>query len=303
VYSVIIVFAVFLLFMSPAITSYTLDEDQDLNLLREIALSTLFLAGLFISIFSATAAITEEIETSTVTTVLVKPVARGTFVLGKFFGVVGAVALAHYILSLAVLMAIRHGVLFEAADTHDWTVIVAAGVAIIATLLISAFLNYFYDWNFPATAMVTLGVFGTLAIGFLAFIDRDWKYNPAGNKFTMFEINASLLLLLAVVVLVAIAVMFSTRMNVVLTLTCCVAVFLLGLISDYVFGRFAGDNIFALLGYIVVPNLQVFWASDAVYTQGTIPAAYLLKSAVYAVLYTSGILALALALFQRRQVG
>jgi ABC-2 type transport system permease protein len=143
----------------------------------------------------------------------------------------------------------------------------------------------------------------TLSIVFLTFIDRDWTYNPGNNKFTAFDIHASILLFLAVVVLVALAVLFSTRCNVVLTLSFWVGIFLLGLISDWVFGRFADTYTWARIGYILVPNLQIFWASDAIYGSGTIPFKYILQSGVYTLLYTAGILSFSVALFQKRQVG
>ena len=57
IYAVIIIFALLLMLLAPAVSMYTLDED--INLLRELGLSTLFLAGLFISVFAATGAITE----------------------------------------------------------------------------------------------------------------------------------------------------------------------------------------------------------------------------------------------------
>lgn len=301
IYAVIVISGLILLFISPSVTMYTLDED--IKLLRELGLSTLFLSGLFIAIFSAAGAVTEEIETKTITTVLSKPVSRSVFILGKFFGVVTAVGLAHLILTLAMLMAIRHGVLSEAADTHDWTVITAAAIVIGGSVLLTAFLNYSYDWNFAATGIGLLAGLSTLSIVFLTFIDRDWTYNPGNNKFTAFDIHASILLFLAVVVLVALAVLFSTRCNVVLTLTFCVGIFLLGLISDWVFGRFADTYIWARIGYILVPNLQIFWASDAIYGSGTIPFKYILQSGVYTLLYTAGILSFSVALFQKRQVG
>lgn len=301
IYAVIVISGLILLFISPSVTMYTLDED--IKLLRELGLSTLFLSGLFIAIFSAAGAVTEEIETKTITTVLSKPVSRSIFILGKFFGVVTAVGLAHFILTLAMLMAIRHGVLSDAADTHDWTVITAAAIIIGGSFLLTAFLNYSYDWNFTATGMGLLAGLSALSIVFLTFIDRDWTYNPGNNKFTAFDIHASILLFLAVVVLVALAVLFSTRCNVVLTLTFCVGIFLLGLISDWIFGRFADTYAWARIGYILVPNLQIFWASDAIYGSGTIPFKYILQSSVYTLLYTAGILSFSVALFQKRQVG
>jgi hypothetical protein len=280
---------------------YTMDED--IKLLREIGLSTLFLAGLFIATFSATGAVTEEIETKTITTVLSKPIGRPTFIIGKFLGLAGAVIMAHYICTIAMLFAVRHGVLETVNDTHDWPVIVSASAIILLTFLITAFLNYTYDWNFPASAIITLSIFATIGVIFLFFIDRNWQFNPKNNGIEMFDVYASLLLLLASIVLVALAVMFSARFNVVLTLICCIAIFLLGLITDWVFGRFAETNFFAKIGTIIIPNLQVFWVSDAIYEGTTVSANYLFMGAIYSLLYTTGILSLAIALFQKRQVG
>ena len=301
IYAVIIVFALFLLFISPSITMYTLDED--IKLLREIGLSTLFLAGLFIAIFSATAAVTEEMETKTITTVLCKPLRRHTFIIGKFIGVCAAVILAHYICTAAMLLVIRHGVLETVQDTHDWTVIVAAGVTVIGALLLTAFLNYTYDWHFSAAAIVLTAVFASFAILFLSVIDRDWQFNPKNNGLELFDIYASTLLLFAIIIIVALAIMFSTRLNVILTLLCCVAVFLFGLISDYVFAQFMQTQLWARIGRALIPNLQVFWVSDAIYEGSPVPLSYLAMGATYTLLYTVGILSLAVALFQRRQVG
>jgi hypothetical protein len=60
IYAVIIVIAILLFILAPSVSMYTLDED--VKLLRELGLSTLFLAGLFIAVFSAPGAITEEID-------------------------------------------------------------------------------------------------------------------------------------------------------------------------------------------------------------------------------------------------
>jgi ABC-type transport system involved in multi-copper enzyme maturation permease subunit len=294
VYAVIIAFSLFLFFMSPSIAMYSMDED--IKMLRELGLSTLVLTGLFIAIFSATAAVTEEIETKTITTVLSKPVGRPTFILGKFLGVTAAVVLAHYICTSALLMAVRHGVLEAATDTHDWPVIATAAAVVFLSLLLTAFLNYIYDWNFSATIIILTAIFITFGIIFLSFIDKEWKFNPENNNLHAFD-------LFAVIVLVALAIMFSTRFNVVLTLACCVGMFLLGLISDYVFGRFAQTQLWAKIGHILAPNLQVFWISDAIYEGSSIEPYYLLLSGGYTILYTAGILLLAIALFQRRQVG
>ena len=301
VYAIIILAALLLFFISPSLTMYTMSDDN--KLLREIGLSTLFLTSLFIAIFSASGAVAEEIERKTIITVLSKPVQRPIFIISKFLGVAATVVLAHYICTIALLMSIRHGVLETASDTHDWTVIGTAGVVIAMSLLLSAFFNYAYDWKFSSTAIVLIAVFGTLGVMFLSFIDRNWRFNPSGNGFNALDIYGSILLLLAAIIIVALAVALSARFNIVVTLSACVGIFLLGLISDYVFGRFAEAHLWAKIGRFLVPNLQVFWISDAIYEGSSVPLKYIVISATYAVCYTTAILALAIALFQRRQVG
>jgi ABC-type transport system involved in multi-copper enzyme maturation permease subunit len=301
IYAVIIFIALFLFFISPSVTMYTMSDDN--KLLREIGLSTLFLASLFIAIFSSAGAVAAELENKTITTVLTKPVQRPIFIIAKFLGVTAAVALAHFICTIALLMAIRHGVLESASDTHDWTVITAAGACAGAALLLSAFFNYAYDWKYTSTAIVLLALLGTFAIVFLALIDRDWKFNPPNNRINSVDVYGSVLLLLAAIIIVALAVALSARFNTVVTLSACIGVFLLGLISDYVFGRFAQTQLWAKIGRFLVPNLQVFWISDAIYEGSQVPLKYILISATYALCYTVAILSLAVAIFQRRQVG
>jgi ABC-2 type transport system permease protein len=301
VYAVIIVAALFMFLMSPSLTMYSLGDDN--KFLREIGLSTLFLSGLFIAIFAASSAVIDEIESKTITTVLTKPLQRPTFILGKFLGISAAVAVAQYICTIALLLAVRHGVLSTASDTHDWTVISAAIGVVALTLLLTAFLNYFYDWMFTSTAVVLGGIFGTIAMIVLTFIDRDWRFNPLNNGFTLFDIYASVLLFLAVLILISLALALSTRFNIIVTLTGCVGVFMLGLISDYVFGRLAQTYVWAKVAHTIVPDLQVFWISDAIYEGSPIPFKYVLMTATYAIFYTAAILFATIALFQRRQVG
>ena len=301
VYAIIIVAALLLFFLSPSLTMYTMSDDN--KLLRELGLSTLFLTSLFIAIFSASGAVAQELENKTITTVLSKPVQRPIFIIAKFLGVTTAVVLAHYICTIALLMAIRHGVLETVNDTHDWTVLGTAAAIILAAFVLSAFFNYTYEWKFSSTAIVLTALFATLGIVFLSFIDRNWQFNPQENGFNAVDISGSVLLLLAAIIIVALAVALSARFNIVVTLSACIGIFLLGLVSDYAFGRFAETQLWAKIGRFLVPNLQIFWISDAIYEGSEVPLKYIAISASYAICYTAATLALAIALFQRRQVG
>ena len=301
VYAIIIIAALLLFFISPALTMYTMSDDN--KLLREIGLSTLFLTSLFVAIFAASGAVAEEIENKTIVTVLSKPIQRPIFIVAKFLGVASAVILAHYICTIALLMAIRHGVLETAADTHDWTVIGTAAVAVVSTLLLTTFFSYAYSWKFSSTAIVLTGISATFGIVFLSFIDRNWQFNPQDNGINALDVYGSVLLLLAAIIIAALAVALSARFNIVVTLSACVGVFLVGLVSDYAFGRLADSKIWARVAWFLVPNLQIFWISDAIYEGSQVPLKYIIISASYALCYIIAVLLIAIALFQRRQVG
>ncbi|MHC4739248.1 MAG: ABC-2 transporter permease, partial [Planctomycetota bacterium] len=300
VYAIIIIAALLLFIISPSLTMYTMSDDN--KLLRELGLSTLFLTSLFIAIFSASGTVAEEIANKTIITVLSKPVQRPIFIIAKFLGVASAVVLAHYICTIALLMSIRHGVMETSADTIDWTVIVMAAAILILTLLLSAFFNYVYDWRFSSTAVVLTAIFASFGIVFLSFVDRNWHFNPHDNGINALDVYGSILLLLGAIIIVALAVAISSRFNIVVTLSACLGIFLLGLVSDYVFGRFAQTELWAKIGRFLVPNLQVFWISDAIYEGSVVPAKYVIIGASYALCYTIAILFIAIALFQRRQV-
>jgi ABC-2 type transport system permease protein len=301
IYAVIIVAALFLFLLSPSLAMYTMDDDN--KFLREIGLSTLFLSSLFVAIFSASGAVAVELENKTILTVLSKPVQRPIFVIAKFLGVIAAVALAHYICTIALLMTIRHGVLESAADEHDWTVIATAIGTVGIGCLLAAFFNYVYDWKFTSTAIVIVAILATFGIVFLALIDPQWQFDPSKNAINALDIYGSVLLFLAAMIIAALAVALSSRFNTVVTLSACVGVFLLGLISDFVFGKLAQTYSWASIGRSIVPNLQLFWISDAIYEGSTVSLHYMSLAALYALCYTAGILAVAIALFQRRQVG
>jgi len=87
-------------------------------------------------------------------------------------------------------------------------------------------------------------------------------------------------------------------------LAVCCAIFLLGLMADYLLGLPASQgNIFAMILYPVVPNWQYFWMADALAAQKVIPTAYILWSFCYLLLIMAVFTICAVILFQDREVG
>ncbi len=121
----------------------------------------------------------------------------------------------------------------------------------------------------------------------------DWRLVPA-----------SVLVLFALWILAALALACSTRFDMIPTLAICTALFLVGIMSDYLFGRPAKAGAWwASVLYTVVPNWQLFWLADVLDTgKNVFPWGYVAKAFGYVVAYVGATLALAVALFDDREL-
>jgi hypothetical protein len=75
------------------------------------------------------------------------------------------------------------------------------------------------------------------------------------------------------------------------------------LVSDYFWGtRAKAGSWWASALYAVTPNWQLFWMADALEQDNKIPLSYLGEALGYAAAYIGAILALALTLFEDREL-
>jgi hypothetical protein len=174
-------------------------------------------------------------------------------------------------------------------------------------MVASAFCNYFYGTGFSTTTMAIvtpLLTFSVLAIGKL---DKKWEVIPFGSNYVGGQvILAAYLVFLAVTFTTAVAVAASTRLGQVMTLLTCTIVLGLGVITDYAFGQHAGESTLAAAAYYVVPNIGPFWVIDglmAASDQTTVTWGYVGYVTAYAALLTTATLGIAVAAFQKREVG
>ncbi|MCZ6543854.1 MAG: ABC transporter permease, partial [Planctomycetota bacterium] len=99
---VVLVVATIALIFSNLLAGFTMEDDQ--RMMIDLGLSTIMLCGTLLAAFIATNVLNREIENRTVLTVISKPVSRPVFVLGKYLGVAGALALAMVYMSLVFLL-------------------------------------------------------------------------------------------------------------------------------------------------------------------------------------------------------
>ena len=303
IYGVILLVTALAFILNIGLAGFTLEDDD--KLLLDLGLSTLLLAGLFLSAFSAAGVLSREIDNKTVLTVISKPISRPVFIAGKYAGLMGALAVAMWLCFLMFLLTQRHAVLQMSSDPWDMPVIVFGFGAVAASLGIAAFCNYYYGTEFSSTAVGLAVLLLTLAVFLAAFWGRTWERQEVYGA-EMLKINlffAGVLVLMAVMVLAAVALAASTRLGQVMTLLVCVLVTMLGMVSDYTLGQHVESSTTANVLYHIVPNLGLYWVIDAVTAFIPVPAPYVGMAAGYTALLVTAALMIGVALFQRREVG
>jgi hypothetical protein len=75
------------------------------------------------------------------------------------------------------------------------------------------------------------------------------------------------------------------------------------LITDYLLSERAESALLADLVYRLVPNFNFFWIIDAVNNDQSVPLEYCVYVITYTGLLSTAALLVAIALFQRREVG
>jgi hypothetical protein len=185
---------------------------------------------------------------------------------------------------------------------------------VVLAFLLGGLTNYFARRPFVPDA--TMFMVGTVTAAFVVinFVDKEGAFQAFGKDMDWRLLPAALLILMALWLLAAVALACSTRLDMIPTLAICTAVFLIGLMSDYLFGRRLDDkvadpSIWQTLGiwvssvlYTIVPNWQLFWLSDALEKGRTIPWSYVGKAMAYVVGYLGAALALAMLLFEDREL-
>ena len=105
------------------------------------------------------------------------------------------------------------------------------------------------------------------------------------------------------VTLAAVALACSTRLDTVPTLAVCSALFIAGLMGDYLFKAAAdAGSLWAKTAYALIPNWQQFWLADALEDKKSIPWSYVAKAAVYMGSCIAAALAAGVWLFEDREL-
>jgi ABC-type transport system involved in multi-copper enzyme maturation permease subunit len=291
--------AVFEIFLA---TPYYFAFGDEPKLVKNSTLAVMLLAGLLGAVLSASASLGREIRSGTALAVLSKPVSRAMFLLAKYAGLAAALTLLTYVNLIATLLASRMA--FDAYGSTDLFAISIFALALVIAYLIGGFSNFFLRRPFVSDAAFGLILMVTVAFVVINFYTKEAKPQPFATGVDWRMVPAAVLILFALWILAGLALACSTRLDVIPTLAICSAFFLLGIMSDYLFGRRAehGSWCGSVL-YTVTPNWQLFWLADALDSgKSTFHWGYVGKAFTYVLGYVGAVLAFAVVLFEDREL-
>lgn len=275
---------------------------DDPILVKQSVLAVMLLTGLFGAVLSASNTLAREIRTGTALSVLSKPIGRAQFLLAKYTGLAAALAVLNYVNMMAALTASR--ITFDAYGSADLRALGIFFGSLVLAYAAGGFANYFLRRPFVSHALLAVVLLITVSF----FIINALPKQDAGSEGGVTDwrmVPASLLILFALWILAGLALACSTRLEMISTLAICSGFFLLGLMSDHVFGtRVRDGSWWANIPYALLPNWQLFWGGDALIAKKSIAwVPYLGSSLAYTVCYVGAALAVALCLFEDRELG
>ncbi len=106
-----------LLLLSLYIPYFTFNEDT--KVVEENGLTLVMLLSIILGLWTASVSLAEEIEGRTALTVLCKPISRRDFVVGKFLGILGPVAILFIVLGIFFLGSVSFKKSYDARETSE----------------------------------------------------------------------------------------------------------------------------------------------------------------------------------------
>ena len=293
--------------MCVPLTGWSLGTNYDINdqeMLKTVGLSTTMFLSIFIATLSASAALSKEISDKTALTVMTKPLSRVSFVLGKYVGIAGAVTLAFFVITLVFLLTVRHGVIANARTPVDWPVVVLGITALLLTFVVGGLGNFVFNWSFNSSVVISMAVLFSITLLAVSFLGKNWElisfFDTFNSKVISVELLTAILLIFYAVQLVsAFAVAVSTRLSQVLTLVVTLIFFFVGAMYEFISPKLAANYFLGDKLFWAMPNLPFFFPLDALEKATSIPLGSI---TLYFLSYLAGVVFVAIALFQTREL-
>lgn len=281
----------------PVLITHVLGDGQ--RLVRDSGLALHLVSGLVLGAYSACASLRDEVRRGTASAILSKPVSRSLFLLAKFSGLAVVMALYSCLLAGAIVLACRtarQDFMFDPWGSGPLL------LAVLLALLSGGGQSFFLRRPFCSRCFGTLLITLPMALVWSGQRDSEGAVTAIfGSALPMETVPASLLILMAILILTGLSVSLATRLDVVPTLAACATLLMLGMMADYALGAAATQHRLAAIAYALVPNFQHFWTTDAL-ARGPIPWSYVVDASYYGVFYLAGILCAGIVAFRHMEL-
>lgn len=121
----------------------TLAINQEVKLMKDVGLASMVVLGMLIAISTGTNAISKEIDTKTIHTLLAKPISRSEFVLGKFLGA-GMTTLFNLVI-MAVGFLVIVGIVERETPFYLLKAIIPIGIELLILISFSMFFSTIFS--------------------------------------------------------------------------------------------------------------------------------------------------------------
>ncbi|MEO6224044.1 MAG: ABC transporter permease [Vicinamibacterales bacterium] len=156
-----------LLLVAASVLIGQITAGQDVKIIKDIGLATLELAGVLMAVFIGVGLVSREIERRSVYSLLAKPVHRWEFVVGKYLGLVGTIAV-NVLLMTAALFVVLAVLEKKVPDL----LLLKAVVLILAELALLTAVALFFS-TFSSSGILSAGL--TLGVWVVGLFSEDLR--------------------------------------------------------------------------------------------------------------------------------
>ena len=291
--------------LSPSFAFFHLGEE--VKMVTDLGLSTVLTFSTLLALLTASSTVANEIEGRTALTMLSKPLRREEFLLGKFLGVAVTAAALILLMCPVLLIAMRSQSYLPQQD--PWFALAAMGGMVVLVIVFGLLFVSRVIRGKGLTLVVSFRIAYALATAFVFLF--LWRMSPPGAVWDWRALVGMFFICLHAWVISAMAVALATRFTLVQSAVGTAVFFMIGHASGGLLAVFRSEtNELSAAGRIlraILPDLDQFNITDAIAVafidkRVPIPLDVVLSSTVYALLYGAALLAIAAALFARREL-
>ena len=153
--------------------------DIEKNVVINLGLTAVSLFGVIIAIFIGIGLVSKEIDKRTLYTVLSRPVQRWEFILGKFFGLAGTLAVNTVCMAAGVFLAMLY--VAHKLQPSDSSVLAALYFIILQFLIVTSLALFFSSFSSPLLSAVF--TFALFVIGSFSGDLREFAATESGPSY------------------------------------------------------------------------------------------------------------------------